>query len=307
MTDESSDPTRVPHPRLDMQGPRASTPAGAAAGDNLPYAGDRPAGAKPRWPLIAAGVAVAVIAVGGLGLALGGGSDGDGQAAPTTAPAASTPASTGGSTAPQRSTTTAAPKATGPKTTAPKTTTPAPTTTLVPVDQLPPHRAIYKDGKLILTGTVPSKAIGEKFRAKAAAVVGAANVVYRYQYDPRVAAPTDGRVEVAENLLFAKNSAEITPSYFPLLDLGVVALRLNPHATATIVGYTDDSGTLEVNQALSQERAQAIVDYVAAQGIDPARLQAVGRGPADPVAPNDTEENRARNRRIELELVGLLS
>ncbi|WP_421120029.1 OmpA family protein [Aquihabitans daechungensis] len=90
------------------------------------------------------------------------------------------------------------------------------------------------------------------------------------------------------------------------MQLGVTVMRLNPQATMRIVGYTDDSGSTEFNLRLSTARAGALRGYLAANGIDPARIEAVGKGEVDFVAPNDTEENRGRNRRIEIELLGLL-
>lgn len=174
------------------------------------------------------------------------------------------------------------------------------------MDKLPRHEAIYRDGKLVLQGTVPSAEVRERFRQEAAAVIGAENVIVRYQIDPRVPVPTDGRVRVDEEFLFAKNSAEVDPRYEPLLQLGVTVLRINPQARMRITGYTDTSGSAEVNQRLSQARADALVGYLVANGIAAQRVEAVGKGPADPVAPTDTEANRARNRRIEVELFDLL-
>jgi OOP family OmpA-OmpF porin len=66
-----------------------------------------------------------------------------------------------------------------------------------------------------------------------------------------------------------------------------------------IVGHTDNSGSRALNLALSQSRAETVKSYLAGKGINPATLSAVGVGPDQPVAPNDKEENRARNRRIE--------
>lgn len=201
------------------------------------------------------------------------------------------------------------------RTTTPTTVDPAPTSTaaptttvpLVPVEQLPVHEAVYRDGKLVLQGTVPTAEVSDRIRAEAAAVIGAENVIVRHQIDARVPAPTDGRVRVDEAFLFARGSYEIDPSNGELLALGETVMTLNPQARMRIIGFTDDSGTPEANQALSQLRAQALVDHFVSRGIARERFEAIGRGPADPVAPNDTEENRSRNRRIEVELVGLLA
>jgi outer membrane protein OmpA-like peptidoglycan-associated protein len=73
-----------------------------------------------------------------------------------------------------------------------------------------------------------------------------------------------------------------------------------PNIQLKIGGYTDNTGTDEANNALSQQRAEAVVAAVAALGADPARMDAEGYGPLHPVASNDTEEGRAQNRRIDV-------
>jgi outer membrane protein OmpA-like peptidoglycan-associated protein len=67
-----------------------------------------------------------------------------------------------------------------------------------------------------------------------------------------------------------------------------------------LVGFTDNTGTPEANQTLSLNRANAVKGMLADQGIDGGRITAQGLGQERPVAPNDTEEGRARNRRTEL-------
>ena len=66
-----------------------------------------------------------------------------------------------------------------------------------------------------------------------------------------------------------------------------------------IEGHTDAEGSAEYNQRLSVRRARAVVAYLVKAGADRKQLEAVGYGPSRPAAPNDTEENMARNRRIE--------
>lgn len=67
-----------------------------------------------------------------------------------------------------------------------------------------------------------------------------------------------------------------------------------------VEGHTDDQGTLEYNQDLSERRAQNVLDYMIEQGIDPERLTAEGYNFSRPVAPNDTDKNMQRNRRVDL-------
>ena len=118
--------------------------------------------------------------------------------------------------------------------------------------------------------------------------------------------PTDGRVRVDEPFLFRTGSAELDPRYDCLLNLGVTVMRLNPQVTMKVVGYTDDTGLLPFNLVLSRARAQAVADWITARGISAKRFIVIGKGPADPLASNATPAGRTLNRRIEVELLGLL-
>jgi OmpA-OmpF porin, OOP family len=73
-------------------------------------------------------------------------------------------------------------------------------------------------------------------------------------------------------------------------------------AKIEVQGHTDAEGTPERNINLSNRRAQSVLQFLSASGVDPARLTAVGYGESRPVAPNDTKESRAKNRRIEFEV-----
>ena len=76
---------------------------------------------------------------------------------------------------------------------------------------------------------------------------------------------------------------------------------VHPSLNVFIVGHTDNTGTFEHNMKLSMDRATSVVNtLVAKHGIAAARLKAVGDGPTAPVASNDSEEGRAKNRRVEL-------
>jgi outer membrane protein OmpA-like peptidoglycan-associated protein len=69
-----------------------------------------------------------------------------------------------------------------------------------------------------------------------------------------------------------------------------------------VVGHTDGRGDPDANLRLSERRAQHVVDGLVALQVSADRLEAVGRGAEDPVAPNDTREGRAKNRRVVLEV-----
>jgi OOP family OmpA-OmpF porin len=73
----------------------------------------------------------------------------------------------------------------------------------------------------------------------------------------------------------------------------------------TITGYTDDVGEADDNAALSLRRAEAVRDYLIALGADASKFQVSGAGETKPVADNSTEEGRAKNRRVEVEVLGI--
>ena len=70
-----------------------------------------------------------------------------------------------------------------------------------------------------------------------------------------------------------------------------------------ISGHTDNTGSLKLNTRLSQARAESVVDYIVEHGIEASRLEAKGYAFSRPVAPNDTAEGRAANRRVEFEIL----
>jgi len=119
----------------------------------------------------------------------------------------------------------------------------------------------------------------------------------------RAGAPQQAEAEppgfVLEDLLFATNTATIATESYPRLDRLVEFMTHRPSARIRISGHTDNVGNASRNQTLSEERARAVREYLVSHGIDGSRVEAVGFGDQRPVAPNDTEEGRARNRRIE--------
>ena len=98
-------------------------------------------------------------------------------------------------------------------------------------------------------------------------------------------------------MLFDTNSATLTADGRAMLDRLVPCWRTGRFEVA---GHTDSSGTDAINQPLSERRAQAVADHLVSLGISASDLAARGYGASRPVAPNDTPEDRARNRRVEL-------
>ena len=165
----------------------------------------------------------------------------------------------------------------------------------------------YSDGKITLLGPVRDVATADRLVAAAGEVIGAENVINEYVIDPTAPETTDGLVIVDDPVLFAAGSAELNSDFFPLLDLGKIVLTLNEQATLRIVGHTDSLGDPANNQALSEARARAVADYIVAGGIAEDRLEVIGAGSAEPRESNDTAVGRAANRRIDVQILNLIS
>lgn len=104
---------------------------------------------------------------------------------------------------------------------------------------------------------------------------------------------------VLDDVQFATGKAKIRPDSFARLDALVEYMTHKKTARLEISGHTDDAGKKAANKKLSQQRADAIRDYLVSKGIDAGRIKAVGYGDEKPIAPNDTSEGRQKNRRIE--------
>jgi len=99
---------------------------------------------------------------------------------------------------------------------------------------------------------------------------------------------------------FALDSADIQPESTPILTEIVTMLQTDAALQLSIEGHTDATGSAEHNQRLSEQRAAAVKAHLVGQGIAAERLTTAGFGPNQPVADNDSELGRARNRRVEL-------
>ena len=99
---------------------------------------------------------------------------------------------------------------------------------------------------------------------------------------------------------FVAEEAVVLPDERPRLQAVAEALKRIPVRSFLVIGHTADVGTPESQQELSVRRAKAIVDFLVSQGMASERFLYEGKGGTQPVAPNDTEENKARNRRVEI-------
>lgn len=98
---------------------------------------------------------------------------------------------------------------------------------------------------------------------------------------------------------FRFDSAKISPAFAPLFDNAVSTLRQNPNMTVQLKGHTDSTGPAAYNMGLSERRAEAVKNHLVENGIDASRLTTKGFGESNPIAPNDTAEGRAENRRVD--------
>ena len=194
-------------------------------------------------------------------------------------------------------------------------------------DLEPPLFAVeVEDGTMTLSGFVPSEQVIELLAGGAVAAYGEENVTNELTVDagtyrsfwmqtiPGIfqlfrAFPTydftvqEGQFSgtLNEGVNFAANSTEITATAAQALDIGVAILARDITIGMKITGHTDSQGPDDYNQQLSLARAQSVVDYFAAAGIDPARLLAEGAGEAEPIADNETPEGRLKNRRVQFD------
>lgn len=102
---------------------------------------------------------------------------------------------------------------------------------------------------------------------------------------------------------FKFNSAELDPRSDPLLDSVADIANRCPGVRIEIAGYTDAVGSPDYNLKLSDDRARSVADFLIRRGVRPSRITSRGYGKEHPIAPNDSEFGRARNRRIEFHVV----
>ncbi|MBA3253049.1 MAG: OmpA family protein [Pseudomonadota bacterium] len=112
----------------------------------------------------------------------------------------------------------------------------------------------------------------------------------------------DNRLQVVipGDIAFDSGQAAIRPNFRSALDNFAQSLQQNPSSTVTIIGHTDSTGSPAMNEPLSLQRADATRDYLASRGVASNRFSIDGRGSREPIASNDTEAGRARNRRVEI-------
>ena len=117
---------------------------------------------------------------------------------------------------------------------------------------------------------------------------------------PRGAEVNETGCWILKGINFDTAKWNIKPEFYPVLNEVADVLRQNPGLMVEVQGHTDNRGTAVYNKRLSEKRAESVMKYFIKNGIEPERLSSSGYGLTIPIFPNDTPENRAGNRRVEL-------
>lgn len=153
---------------------------------------------------------------------------------------------------------------------------------------------------------------GAAIGAAAGALIGGGIGVYQDQQqaklrerllDAGVQVQRDGDniiLLMPSDITFAVNQSDIKPAFYNTLNAVAEVLDEFDKTTITVAGHADSTGPEEYNMKLSQQRALSVSNYLAAQGVAPSRLNAIGFGESRPIADNGTDAGRSANRRVEI-------
>ncbi len=117
-----------------------------------------------------------------------------------------------------------------------------------------------------------------------------------------VSQTTDNRLklDIPSDVSFDTGRSAIKSNFAPILNQFATSLNQNSVTTVTIIGHTDSTGSDAVNNPLSIDRADAARDYLVSRGVARTRIMTDGRGSREPVADNNTQQGRDKNRRVEI-------
>ena len=199
---------------------------------------------------------------------------------------------------------------------APMSTTTAPTTTeaAAPYDTLPdgspvPIVVVFDENRITLSGAVPSQRAQDRLRALALANAKPGQgdeIVDETVVVPEVPIGVGVRVLELTAARFPAGSTDVVGDHAAELDRIANVMNALPNVTAIVVSHADQRGGEEVNFAISADRAEAVVDYLAAQGIAPDRLASRAVGENDLITLENNEIAHELNRRTEFILYGVL-
>lgn len=175
-------------------------------------------------------------------------------------------------------------------------------------------------GGAVLGGLLGGAIGGKTGRIVGAVAGGAAGGYVGYKMDQQIKEleeETEGSgIEVTEvdngeaillnlpdTVTFDVGSSTLNPGFRDTLDRVAENLVKYPNSIIDVYGHTDSTGSESFNQALSERRAQTVANYLMSRGVAQARIRWQGFGETLPIASNDTEEGRARNRRVEIKII----
>lgn len=110
------------------------------------------------------------------------------------------------------------------------------------------------------------------------------------------------RLIMPGNITFDTNKSMVKSQFYPVLDSVVTVLREFDETIIEVQGFTDSTGGYEHNIKLSESRARQVANYLEQGNILSQRLMITGKGPANPIASNDTAQGRSQNRRVEIRI-----
>jgi outer membrane protein OmpA-like peptidoglycan-associated protein len=113
------------------------------------------------------------------------------------------------------------------------------------------------------------------------------------------------QVFTLNNLLFEQSKPTLLEDSYPALEKLVGIMMENPEMKIELAGHTDGLGSSKAKESLSYQRVERIKEFLVEFGIDRRRIETVGYGGSRPIAPNDNEENRAKNRRVEIKVLDI--
>jgi outer membrane protein OmpA-like peptidoglycan-associated protein len=108
------------------------------------------------------------------------------------------------------------------------------------------------------------------------------------------------KLDIPSDISFATGRSDVSANFAPILNQFATSLNQNPVTTVTIIGHTDSTGSDAINNPLSIDRANSTRNYLVARGVAGNRVATDGRGSREPIADNNTNEGRAKNRRVEI-------
>jgi outer membrane protein OmpA-like peptidoglycan-associated protein len=108
------------------------------------------------------------------------------------------------------------------------------------------------------------------------------------------------KLDIPSDISFATGRSDVSTTFAPILNQVAPSLNQNPVTTVTIIGHTDSTGSDAINNPLSVDRANSTRNYLVARGVAANRVATDGRGSREPIADNNTNEGRAKNRRVEI-------